>query len=280
MAKTVKAKIEQVKDQAASQALAVHNQTLTGELRVTALMLLGGIHTANSIARSISAHAMRALKHFAESKGYEEFGFSRMDDFLNKYEKSPMTKDQYYDRLKVLEIEGDLTFDLLNDLKVPLSARKALKKGEVAIEGNDVLVGEERIPLTETSRIKNVLKQVADKVSEQQRTIERGKDEIKRLKKERDEAEANAIPAARATMDFDSAASQAYLTILSAFTELETTIKQMPASRRAEYLREMRPGISLAVENFTLFANGMKATGETNDDELDAAIAAAASEDD
>lgn len=281
MSKTVSNKIEKVKDVGASKALAIHQQKTTENDLAEALLLLGGIRAANHIAASLSANTMRALRQFAELKGFEAFGFTRMDDFLQQHPKSPMTKDQYYARLKALEMEGDDTFDLLNSLRIPLSARKALQKGEIAIEGNEVLVGEERIPLTETNRIKNVLKQVADKVSEQQRTIERGKDEIKRLKKERDEAASEAASfGPRATMDFESAVSQSYLTILSAFTELETNLKQLPASRRQEYIAELRPGISLAVENFTLFATGQKATGETADDVLDAAIAAAASDED
>ena len=75
----------------------------------------------------------------------------------------------------------------------------------------------------------------------------------------------------RATMDFDSLASQAYLQALSALNDLESALKQLPAAQRQAQIKELQPGLELAFQNWTLFANGFKdkATGAPADDELE-----------
>ena len=152
-----------------------------------ALLMLGGIGAIKHLTDKLSAQTLRALEAFGEAKGYEELGFSTFADFLDNSSYSPLTKNQFYDRKKTLELEGDAAYDLLNNIGVPISVRKLLK-GEVQVEGNTITVGEERFTLTDRGRIIEVIKTLADKNSEQSRTIERGQSEVTKLKKKLDQA--------------------------------------------------------------------------------------------
>lgn len=238
--------------------------------QVDAILLLGGIDAVGKVSAVLGAQSFRALQNFRDRKGYIALGYERFDDFLDKWPRSPMSKNEFYRRQTLLENEGDAAFEFLNGLGISLQARRALKKGEVAVEGDKVIVGDQEIAIHDTHQIKNVVKLLADKAAEQQRTIQRGKDEIKVLKKRIDETPAS-TDGPRATMDFDSLASQAYLQALSALNDLESALKQLPAPQRQAQIKELQPGLELAFQNWTLFANGFKdkATGAPADDELE-----------
>jgi hypothetical protein len=156
---------------------------------IEASQLLGAVRATNTLGRNIAAQSFRGLMLFRDRKDHEAFGFERFDDFLNEHPQSPMTKNQFYDRLNVIEREGDEAFDLLNSLRVPLSTRKLLASGVVQIDNDVITIGEETINVADSTRVMEALKILARKGDEQKRTIDRGKKEVKSLKKQLDQAE-------------------------------------------------------------------------------------------
>ena len=98
-----------------------------------------------------------------------------------------MKKSVYYDRLSALEAEGDGTYNLLNNLGVPLSKRKLLTDGTVQVEGDMLVVGAERIPLHDRHRVVEAIRTLADETTRQAKKIEKGTEENKKLKRERDD---------------------------------------------------------------------------------------------
>ncbi len=106
------------------------------------------------------AATFRALEQFAEVEGYRALGFDRFDQFLNS-SRSPLTKSQYYERKALLEAEGDQTFDVLNSLNVPITLRRQVGTGAVRVEGDALIVDDERIALDDRAVVVEVMKMLA-----------------------------------------------------------------------------------------------------------------------
>lgn len=229
MADKLQKRVEQGKEHVSQKA---HSQLLAAQISGEAaegLMLLGAVQAGLNISKSVSARAVRVLQSFLDAKGYESFGHESLTDFLNNSPFSPMTKNQYYDRLEILEREGDATFDLLNQMRIPVAVRKQIGDGNIKLEGDKIIIGNEEIPVTETKRVKAVLRALADESAQKARTIERGKTEVTKLKKKLDEAKRSGATAG-------SPYEQALLTLLGAFDALITQAESLSDEEREEKL--------------------------------------------
>lgn len=174
---------EQVGEGAVEQAAASNGEVRQAE----ALMFLGGIGAIRSLADKLSSQTIRALEVFGESKGYETLGYANFVDFLNTSPYSPMTKSQYYDRLNALESEGDSTYDLLNNLGVPLSKRKLLTEGDVQLDGDTLVIGQQRVPVNDRQRVVEAVRLLVAASQHQAKKIEKGTEQLTKVRKERDD---------------------------------------------------------------------------------------------
>lgn len=195
-------KIRDVQEEHAEEILSAHLDKHEQKKRDKALMMVGAFTVTNRIAQALSAELMRALIQFQEEKIYESFGYETFVDFLNDSEHSPMTKSQFYERKKVLEIEGDAAFDLLNSLSLPIQKRKLLGAGNVQVDGSTVFIttqnpdGDDQIveiELNDRTRLLQTLSALADqntllnaKSAKQKEKIEKGESEIENLQKKLD----------------------------------------------------------------------------------------------
>lgn len=97
---------------------------------------------------------------------YEALGYSNFVEFLNDSEYAPMTKAQFYERKAIFDKEGGPVFDLLNSMGIPTRHRKLLGKGNVWIDGDNLVVkqddSETTIEITDTLRLKEALIALAD----------------------------------------------------------------------------------------------------------------------
>jgi hypothetical protein len=180
-------KLDRAKDRAAEKATAKLAEARQADKTIDAAMRIGAVGAMLLVSKQFAAHidaaSIRALAHFADIEGYKQFGFDRFDDFLSKSPYSPMSRSQYYERKSLLDKEGDAAFDLLNTLRVPAAARKLLSEGKVQVEGNEVVIGESRIPVTDRDAVLEVVSTLAEKSKSQADIIERGKEKVKELKK-------------------------------------------------------------------------------------------------
>lgn len=192
-----------------------------------ALVYLGGIGAISNLADKLSAQAIRALEVFEQSKGYKALGFKTFKDFLNESRYSPVSKSQYYDRLDALTQEGDAAYDLLNSLNVPLSRRKKLPPGAVTVEDDTLVIGELRIPLEDRRRIVETVKSLAETNQQQARKIEKGTEQNKKLKQERDELKKGKA-ASGALDEYDSTLVQ----LLGLYANLTSLAFEMPDALR------------------------------------------------
>lgn len=168
-------KIEKVKQEMEDGLQAKRDSALQRKQTTQAHEMFGAIRAVHNLGKMLSAQSLHALQMFQQQKGHEEYGFSSFDEFLDGYENSPMTKNQYYDRIKLLKKEGDATFDLLNSLKISARDRKLLTTGAIQIEGDEVIIGESRANLFDTRAIKELVKELArdnQQLSEKQVELE------------------------------------------------------------------------------------------------------------
>jgi hypothetical protein len=156
--------------------------------------IVGAIKLGNRLAESLSSQAVHALEQVRDEKLYLATGLQTFDEFLDNHPDSPMSHDTFRRRVNLLLSEGDVTFDLLNSLNVPLSARKLLA-GNISVDGDCVVITEEkgdrisstRIPLDDRVRIVEAIVGLKKKTDEQARTIERGKKDVDKYKRRADD---------------------------------------------------------------------------------------------
>lgn len=123
--------------------------------------LFGAFNAVHSLAKLLNSQSLRALQIFQQEKGHEQYGYATFDEFLDNYDGSPFKKTAYYEKIALLEKEGDAVFDLLNELKISKNARKLLAKGAVEIDGDTVIVGDVRASLGNNNAVKELVKALA-----------------------------------------------------------------------------------------------------------------------
>lgn len=192
---------------------------------VNAAERLGGIAAVHYIAKSLNSQALRALESIQETKSFEAYGYTRFDDFLDKHPTSPMSSSQYYRQIELLKNEGDYIFDAFQAMSLPQKTRKLLK-GQFQIEGDEIVVGEDRLPLSDTARVKAVLKDVAFQQEKQAKKVSDLDKEVKDLKAKLVET-VKAASKAKPDKEAGSPFGQALLMVEVAMNELVNQIGEL-----------------------------------------------------
>lgn len=133
-------KVRQAEDEVAAELVEAAFADFTADERQMAAILLGRAQASDRIAVALSAEVIRFLEHFEETKSYRALGHSDFVTFLANSGLHGVTKHKYYERKKVLELEGDPVFDALSLAGVPISLRKQLEPGDVTIDGNTIVI--------------------------------------------------------------------------------------------------------------------------------------------
>lgn len=185
-------KIAALKDQEATEAYTEVEVAQQQNALLELGMVLGASGALHALSQSSGAKLIKSLQFIRETKSYKEAGFDTFENFLNKYQYAPMNYAKFNRLEKQFLAEGEAAFDTLNALGIPLSQRKLLTGGTLQIEGDKLYIGqhdnEQVVPLNDRTRVVEVIKALADKNSEQSRTIERGQSEVTKLKKKLDQA--------------------------------------------------------------------------------------------
>lgn len=105
-----------------------------------AAILLGRAQAADRIAVALSAEVIRFLEYFEQTKLYRSLGHPDFVTFLRNSGLNAVTKNRYYDRKKLLDKEGDPVFDALTIAGVPISVRSQLEAGDVAVDGDSIVI--------------------------------------------------------------------------------------------------------------------------------------------
>lgn len=177
---------------------------LTSEQREF-MKLVGAITAGQSITESLGSQTIRGLQRIRDKELFKCDGFTRFDYWLDRSPDAPMNYDKFNRLEKALKNQGDVLFDFLDTVAFPFSKRRLLGKGDVRIEGKNLVVklGEEEIsvPLANQSRTITLLSRVVDRNNELERSDKLKKEQFKSLKKKL-EAEKAPPPLNSITNDF------------------------------------------------------------------------------
>ncbi|HYG09844.1 MAG TPA: hypothetical protein VD835_07725 [Pyrinomonadaceae bacterium] len=211
---------------------------------IDAAMRLGAasalLAVAEEISRYCNAEGMRALARFAEIKGYKALGFDSFDEFLDKYPRVPMTRGQYYERKALLDKEGAATFDVLNALRIPASARKQLTEGSARLDGDVIVIGESRVSVTDRGALLDAVKTLAARLKSQAETIELGRQDVQRLKMK---LAAGSLPALLNSNPRDDAVNFALLAMKGLAEQARGLSGEQAAAARDNVVRQIGAAI-------------------------------------
>lgn len=291
MAKSYEKKIVEFKNESANTALQTTQEGQNEQAKALTYKMLGAITAMDALARSFSAsmssQALRGLEKIEQEKLYLSLGYETFVEFLNS-DDSPVTKSQYYERIKLLNSEGDQLYDTLSQLSFPVSKRKLLGKGAIAVEGETVIVttddGEQQIELSDRNRLLQTISALADQNADKSKKLDKQTAELEKsgekLKKKDEEIER--LKASKAVAP-DSTHSRAVMNLISAFGVMVTEAESLSpiekaqfAPRTFELIAQLRDRLATAyrVEAIDLHiarANGDGHTAfdeELNDEEL------------
>lgn len=204
-----------------------NNNQLRESRAINLWQMVGATKLANQLSAALTSQSLQALQRIRDEKLWDAAGAESFRDFLDHHSGSPMTYDQFNRREKLMESEGPEAFDLLNSVNAPYSVRKMLK-GKIEIDGNDIRIDDERVRKDDPEAILNLLVKAHAKLAEKERTIERGKKDVDRLKRKADEAEKRAVVA----NPTGTPTGQALLTAAGALTQLCEALESAPAEEK------------------------------------------------
>lgn len=137
----------------------------------TLYQMLGAARYASRMSDQAKSDAIRFVKFVRDNKLFEQFGFPKLDEFLDS-DFSPLTRSTFYRELELFEKEGE-QYDLFNEWKIPARIRRQLTSGDISIDGDEVVVGSERVSITQGGSIKAILEQlVKEKIAAEAATVE------------------------------------------------------------------------------------------------------------
>lgn len=236
--------------------------------------VIGAAKVINRLTTSLTSQLLLTLKRFQENESYKAYGCDTWVQFLKEHPELDLSKNQYYDRIKVLEAEGAEVFDLLTQMNIPLSTRKQLTSGSIALEGNELLIGEQRVPVDDTKKVKRAISQIAEQMERLETKAAKSEKEVEKLKQKLEDAKAIAREAAASVPFNDNTdpANQAYMRVVASLTELTRALAEMDGDEAEGRLASYRPGISQAVENCFTFSAAASPTRRPNQPKSDTGL--------
>lgn len=222
---------------------------------VAAIEMVGAIGAIEQLAYALSAQAIMAWEQFQTNEGYKMYGCKTWVEFLEKHPRLGLTKSKYYERKKLLESEGADAYDLLNSLKVPANIRRQLSAGDVQIEGNDLIVRDQRFPIDDAKKIKRALSQVIEQMERVENKSAKTEKELEKTKQKLAEAKEEARTSAMHLPDDGTdPVNQAYLHVLASLTELGRELAELPGKEADQRMAQFKPDIQHAIEILFAFS--------------------------
>jgi hypothetical protein len=219
------------------------NSELVIDDRAEALIWLGRVQAADRIAETLRSETMRAMILVEEQNKYKALGFPTFVAFLRS-PHSPLTKNQYYDRKKLLLKEGDQLFNLYPSLGISVQRRKLLGEGQVSLDGETVTVknGEEQIEvdIRDRARIAELITALTDATAAKVRTLEKTElaldkamDDNAELKKKFEDLKASKAA------EFDGRTSREFAALLGCFEALIEESAKLAAAEKTRLAPSM-----------------------------------------
>jgi hypothetical protein len=186
--KTLREKVVALHEAHVEEELTDVREARATAAREESVFVLGGIRAIQKVTDALSAQTIRALQQIRDERRYEALGFARFDFFMDQSPLSPMNYKKFNRLETALMNEGDELFNYLNAINAPMSKRRLLGKGTLAVEGEEIVIRDEkeehRFPVGDRATLLTTLSKLADKCGEQTRKIE---SQAKKIKKGEEE---------------------------------------------------------------------------------------------
>lgn len=223
--------------------------------------MLGAARYANHLSNQTKSDVIRFLKQVRDDKLFLQLGFQRMDEFLDS-DSSPLKRATFYRELEFFEKEGE-QYDLFNEWKIPARIRRQLQSGDIAIDGDDVVIaGDERVSLSNSGSIKAILEQLVkeknaatEELSTERAKTESTKDRLEVAQDKLEYATAE-VERLRAGTPYDQALRDAIVSLLT----LTEKIGQLGDADKQAKGPVALPQLETAIERVAV-SFGLKAFG-------------------
>lgn len=143
--------------------------------------VMGGLDAINTIATNLNSALIIKLQKIRDTAAYQKAGFTRFDDFMDKFPGSPMSYKRFNYLENIFKSLGSDIFDLTSSAGLSARQQKLLGKGNVEIDGDKVVVhfdGDivEEFDINNRRQWMESLKALADSHAEKNIKIERLKE--------------------------------------------------------------------------------------------------------
>lgn len=110
--------------------------------------MLGAARYAGQIHGQTKSDMVQFLRIVRDERRFLHYGFTSHDQFLGS-QYSPMSRSTFHREEFLLLKEGEVQYDLFNEWKLPAKLRHQLSSGDVTIDGDEAVVGDQRISLND-----------------------------------------------------------------------------------------------------------------------------------
>ncbi len=249
-------KIRPIEPEEAVALMDGHDARQATEEQRSVLIQLGRVGAIHDLAAILTIQTIKGMQFLRDSEAHKADGFSRFDDWvdhLNALGQFPMKYRKFNEQEALFLREGD-AYELLTGLGLPTIARKQLPPGAVKIEDDSVVIGtdqgEERIPISDKQRIRQMLKDLADANVQKAEQIEAGRKQVGDLERKLKKLDAEVDSLSRekerlereqpVPMTDNSPIESALGALLVAASKVETVVRALPDPQgiQSQVLRE------------------------------------------
>ncbi|MBX7170179.1 MAG: hypothetical protein K1X72_04425 [Pyrinomonadaceae bacterium] len=234
-------KLEKLKDDAGQSAVSALASADAQQRRDNANRLIGGIMVTHSLSEKLASETIKGIQLIRDEQIYKSLGYSDFVTCLNELHDQGLITFNYKrfnEREVLLKEHGVAVYNLLESVDIKISRRKLLTAGQVQVEGEKVIIvsekdGEpitEEIPVSDRKRLIASLSTLADKnlVLEQKNInlsikSKQDQDQIKRLKKDLEEAKSR--PGEKSVEAIEFEAYQRATAAIDAWAEIVKSFK-------------------------------------------------------
>lgn len=260
-------KLQKLKDKHDLEEYDVKVEEVRTQKLKQAYMFLGAVHNVKNLSNVFTSQYLRGVSAIESENLYLDMGFATFVEFLNS-EESPITKSQYYDRIKLLESEGDKFFDLLNEIGVAKATRKLLAAGNYdAIEFTDdgVIVDGKQADLSNLRGIKVLIESYADELKKINLDATKKQKNIETLEGKISELQESLKQKPKTDFDLD-AHSTALMNLINAFNILKTEADKLTLVEKEQFAPRTFETIARQMDGLSVAYNRIETS--PNEDEL------------
>lgn len=247
--KTLRHKINDLKEEEATTALAVITDDNEQMPNLEFGMILGASGVLNAMAESAMVKAIKALTIVKETKSYRQLNYQTFEEFLDKSPHAPMNYAKFNRLENQMQLEGETAFETLNALGVPMSKRKLLTPGIVEVKDGEIIIGNQSARFDDRVRITEIIKTLVEENTAASKKIEKGAADNLKLKKKLDDAMYAVTPN-------DSPVEQTFTALLGNLSKLALLVKDVPLVESEALYRKhfsfLSPAWSLLVSAYRM----------------------------